>query len=119
MKPIAALLALLAADSSWRSNSIDPTKFTLVHTAALGRPSTVSPSGTFLAVYSGTTATLVDVRRGAESHVLRGHEGNIHDSGWSRDGRFFATSGYDGVVRTWETAGGRLLAVLTPHTGYS
>jgi WD40 repeat protein len=119
MRPALAALALLALDSSWRGQEVDLTKIELVRSFGPWRPSTLSPSGGVFAVYTGNSVRLVDVRREREFQTLTGHLANIHDSGWSRDGRVFATTGYDGTVRVWETATGKALATLPAHAGYA
>jgi WD40 repeat protein len=119
MKLAAALALAVLADSSHRREFVDPEKFVLLGQYGPSRGSTLSPAGNAFAVYAANDAVLFDAKDGRELRVLRGHAANIHDSGWSRDGRVFATSGYDGVVKVWEVATGRVLASVTPHTGYA
>lgn len=79
----------------------------------------LSPEGRSFGLLSGNAVVLVDLRRGERGLTLQGHDGNIHDHGWSRDGRALATTGYDGKVRVYETAGGRCTADLSPHANYA
>jgi WD40 repeat protein/predicted Ser/Thr protein kinase len=49
------------------------------------------------------------------SITLDQHLGGILAVAYSPDGRRFATAGYDGSVRLWESGSGRLLSVLLGH----
>ena len=118
MKPTLAVVLALLADFSSRPPVVDPTHFTLLRTAGV-QSSTLSPAGNVFAFYSGNTVQLCDVRQDREPFSLAGHNGNIHDSGWSRDGRVLATSGYDGFVRVWDVSTGRSLAAIAASAGYS
>jgi WD40 repeat protein len=117
MKTLLALALLVLCDSSARKTTADPARFELLRTFN-ARSSTISPAGNVYALYLGNSVTLYDVRTGKETFRLAGHSGNVHDSGWSRDGRVFATSGYDGTVRLWEVVTGRAL-ISVPATGYA
>ncbi|UJV43661.1 nSTAND1 domain-containing NTPase [Streptomyces sp. AMCC400023] len=46
-------------------------------------------------------------------HRLTGHKDRVTSASFSRDGRTLATGSYDGTVRLWETATGRLRTTLT------
>jgi WD40 repeat protein len=123
---VAVTLALAPPDSSWRGREVDLTKIELVRSLGPWKPSTLSPAGNSFALYTGNAVRLVDVASEREAlaserkpRQLTGHLANIHDSGWSRDGRFFATSGYDGTVRVWETSTGKALASVSAHAGYA
>lgn len=119
MKPLALALLLLAPDASWNGRSVDLTRLELLRSFGPWKISTLSPAGQALGVYSNNSIVLVDVRSGRRTLSLDGHDGHIHDSGWSRDGRTFASTGYDGGVRFWEVGTGRTLSVVTPHAGYA
>ena len=120
MRPVLlAALALLAPDSGWRGREVDLTKIELVRSFGPFKPSTLSPAGNGFALYTGNSVRLYDIAREKEGPQLTGHLSNIHDSGWSRDGRVLATTGYDGTVRVWETSTGKALATLPAHAGYA
>jgi WD40 repeat protein len=119
MKHPAALLLLLLADSSYRRESVDPSKFELLQSSGPVRSSTLSPAGTLYGVYAGNKVVLYGVKDQKEVRSLSGHDGNIHDSGWSRDGKVFATSGYDGKVIVWDVASGSILDSFAAHSGYA
>ena len=96
MRPVLLLLVALALsepDSSWRGREIDLTKIELVRSFGPWKPSTLSPAGNALALYAGNSIRLIDVAQEKESRKLTGNLNNIHDSGWSRDGRVFASAG--------------------------
>ena len=117
MKTTMAQALVLLCDSSARRATADPARFEPLRSFN-GRWSTLSPAGNVFALFLGNSVTLFDVRTGKETFRLAGHAGNVHDSGWSRDGRVFATSGYDGTVRLWEVATGRALSSV-PAQGYA
>jgi WD40 repeat protein len=119
MKPLALVLLPLLCDASWNGSGVDLTRLELIRTFGPWKISTLSPSGQALGVYSGNSIVMVDVRAGRRSLSLDGHQQPIHDSGWSRDGRTFASTGYDGSVRMWDVGTGRALSSVTPHAGYA
>lgn len=119
MKLLAAVLLLVPADASWNGRIVDLTRLELLKTIGPFKVGTLSPAGQAFAVYNGNSAQLMDVRGERRPVALDGHDQPIHDSGWSRDGRTFATTGYDGQVRVWDAAGGRTLTSLSPHAGYA
>jgi WD40 repeat protein len=118
MKPTVALALALLGDFSSRAPVADPSRFVLLRSAEF-HSSSLSPAGNAFALYNGNSVQLYDVRQDRDPFALAGHNGNIHDSGWSRDGRIFATSGYDGFVRVWDVSTGRSLAAIAANTGYS
>lgn len=119
MKLLAALLLLAPCDASWNGRTVDLTRLELIRTRGPWKFSTLSPAGQAFAVYSGNSVQLIDVRTDRPPVVLDGHQAHIHDSGWSRDGRTFASTGYDGQVRVWDSASGRTLCSVKPHVGYA
>jgi len=118
MKVTVALVLALLGDFSSRAPAADPTHFVLLRSSPV-HSSSLSPAGNALALYAGNSVQLYDVKQDRETFRLAGHNGNIHDSGWSRDGRLFATSGYDGFVRVWEVPTGRCVATIAASTGYA
>lgn len=79
----------------------------------------VSPSGDLFAVLQGAKIRLIDVRTAREVRVLEGHAAEVHDLGWSQDGRTLASTAMDGIVLVWEVPSGRTLLSLKPHPGYT
>lgn len=118
-------LALLAsggpadADSTRRRAVVDLTRLELLRTINKGWTHSLAPGGQGFAVFDGNTVRLIDTDEGREYQTLQGHAGLIHDSGWSRDGRMIATSGYDAAVRVWDTATGKSSQPIYPHAGYA
>jgi WD40 repeat protein len=127
MKVAAAcvLIALAAgpeparADSSRRREVVDLTRIELLRTIEKGWSHSIAPGGQAFAVFDANVVRIVDTFEGKETQTLAGHNGLIHDSGWSRDGRLIATSGYDSSVRVWEVSTGKTLLSLYPHAGYA
>jgi WD40 repeat protein len=109
----------LARDASWNGRVVDLSRLELLRSFGPWKTSALSPAGQALGVYVGNSVAIVDVKTGRRSLNLDGHDAPMHDSGWSRDGRTFATTGYDGKVRFWEVATGRCLGVVAPHAGYA
>lgn len=113
------LTTLAWADTSPRTENIDPTRFTLLRSFAAPHASILSPAGQFLLAYNGNNSTLVDLRAGREAGELAGHTANIHDGHFSLDGKLVATAGYDGTVRIWDTAARKELRSIAGHAGYA
>ena len=118
------LLAVLAsapacADSSRRRAVVDLTRLELLRTISKGWTHNLTPNGQGFAVFDGNVVRLIDTNEGKEYQTLTGHAGLIHDSGWSRDGRMIATSGYDAAIRVWDTATGKSSTPIYPHAGYA
>jgi len=49
---------------------------------------------------------------------LKGHQGKILCSAWSRDNEFIITGGYDRIVKIWEFSTGECVNNLEGHFGY-
>jgi WD40 repeat protein len=118
------ILALLGtapagADSTRRREVVDLTRLELLRTLPKGWTHSLAPSGQAFAVFDANVVRIHDTYEGKELQVLRGHVGLIHDSAWSRDGRFIATSGYDAAVHVWEVATGKTVLRVYPHAGYA
>lgn len=118
------LLAVLAsaparADSSRRRAVVDLTRLELLRSISKGWTHSLSPGGQGFAVFDGNLVRLFDTDEGKEYQTLTGHVGLIHDSGWSRDGRQIATSGYDAAVRVWDVSTGKSAPPIYPHAGYA
>lgn len=133
MKTALAALALLCCDSSWVRVSADPARFKLQGWYSGVRPSSVSPVGNAFATWAGNQIQLHEFPEAAravhdpkepvpisrEPRVIAGHAANVHDGGWSRDGRLLATTGFDGFVRVWDVAAGQPLVSVAAHSGYA
>ena len=107
------------ADSSRRRNVVDLTRLELLRTVEKGWSHSIAPGGQAFAMFDANTVRVIDTDEGKEIQSLNGHTGLIHDSGWSRDGRYIATSGYDASVRVWDVSTGKAVQVLYPHAGYA
>jgi WD40 repeat protein/DNA-binding SARP family transcriptional activator/class 3 adenylate cyclase len=81
---------------------------------ALGGRLDWSPAGVF--VTEGPEGTgLVDIRdaeTGERVFSFKGHDGDVTDVAFSRDGSKLATTGEDGLLKVWEPSTGELLASL-------
>jgi len=107
------------ADSSRRRDVVDLTRLELLRTIEKGWSHSIAPGGQAFAMFDANTVRVVDTFEGKEVQALHGHTGLIHDSGWSRDGRYIATSGYDSSVRIWDVSTGKSVQTLYPHAGYA
>jgi WD40 repeat protein/beta-lactamase regulating signal transducer with metallopeptidase domain len=50
--------------------------------------------------------------------VAEAHQGEVACGDYSADGKRLATGGYDGAIKLWEAATGKLLATLAGHKGH-
>lgn len=107
------------ADSSRRREIVDLTRLELLRTLEKGWTHSIAPGGQAFAVFDANVVRVIETFEGKEIQALTGHTGLIHDSGWSRDGRHLATSGYDASVRVWDVSTGKSIHTLYPHAGYA
>jgi WD40 repeat protein len=117
-------LALLGAgvglaDSTWRRVVVDLRHLELLNVVEKKYTHCLSPGGNGFAVLDGNVVRLLDARDGRETQTLVGHDGKVHDSCWSRNGRLLATSGFDTTVRVWDTSTGKALLNVTPFGNFA
>jgi WD40 repeat protein len=76
-----------------------------------------SPDGTLLA--SASASGKVNLRRLADRRVLHSlnHPGGATSIAFGPGGRWMVTAGYDGALRQWDIATGRLVRKLAGHRG--
>ena len=118
--PLLALPLAAFADTSGRRRSIDVGRFVEVADYDPGRrPWMVSPDGRSFITRVGGDVGVYEAATGRELGILRGHADKLHDAGWSRNGRFLATAGYDGTARVWNLQTLKPLAAVRAHDGYS
>lgn len=124
MRTAALLLCaagLAAADAIPTGDRIDPRRLgplQQVEAAGLWLP---APGGRHVTCHSEDEEVhVVECSTGRDLGGLTGHgEGGVHDGGWSGDGRFFATAGYDELVKVWEIPSLKEKASVRAHAGYS
>jgi len=81
------------------------------------RSVTFSTDGARLVTGAGKEARVFDAASGRELAVFKGHEGDVNDAAFSRDGTRIATASEDRFVRIFEVGGGAAIAVLPGHYG--
>jgi len=106
-------------DTSRRSVSIHPSRFRLLDNLSIGLVSHLSPVGSYAIRYRGKDVLLLPVTPENVSLSLEGHVRNIHDAGWSKNGRILATTGYDAAVKLWDVATRKELSSIQAHTGFA
>ncbi len=112
--PVAGL-----ADSTWTRVVVDLRHLELLNTVEKKYTHCLAPGGNGFAVFDGNVVRLIDSRNGRETQTLIGHDGKVHDSGWSRNGLFLATSGFDTTVRVWEASTGKMLMNVKPFGNFA
>lgn len=108
-----------ARDTSRRSVSIHPSRFHLVETIPIGPVSFLGPQGRHAIRYRANDVLLFPMQKKSVEQVLSGHIRNVHDAGWSKNGRIVATTGYDGLVKVWNVSTGKQVSSFRAHTGFS
>lgn len=82
-----------------------------------------SRDGRLLVTAHNNEARVWDASTGAQVHVLTGHQGSVHDAGFSADGLRIVTASSDATVRVWDAATGTELARLrldeNPQPGFA
>ncbi len=106
-------------DTSRRSVAVPPSKFRKLGEVRAGSVSFLDPSGRYAMRYSANDAILVSLSGSRAEETLQGHVQNIHDAGWSRNGKVVATAGFDGLVKLWEVETLREISSIEAHTGYA
>jgi len=71
-----------------------------------------SPREELIVTVGPKVAKLWDARTGQVIRTFIGHKQGITDIAWNTDGRYVATSSYDGTTRVWEVASGREFRTL-------
>lgn len=107
------------ADSTWRRVIVDLRHLELLNTVEKKYTHGLCSGGYAFAVFENNVARLLDARTGKETQTLSGHDGKIHDSAWTRDGRLVATSGFDTTVRVWEAGTGKALLNVKPFGNFA
>lgn len=81
------------------------------------RATAFSSDGALLAITTSAEprAFVVDANSGESMFSLEGHRMPIYDIGWSPDGRWIATSGFDEEPRIWDAKTGKLRFTLPGH----
>ncbi len=113
--------AAAAGDTSGVPSSADPRKFKEI---ARYTP----PQTTWMVLGGGKTIItqnpdgsvgVVDVATGKALGSLKGHASDLHDAGYSRDGRFLVTAGMDGQDKIWDLTTMKEIASIGAHAGFS
>jgi len=107
------------ADSTWRRVVVDLRHLEPLNVVERKYTHSLAPGGNGFAVLDGNVVRLLDSRDGRETQTLVGHDGKVHDSGWSRNGRLLATCGFDATVRVWDTATGKMLLTVRPFGNFA
>jgi WD40 repeat protein len=80
-----------------------------------GSAVTLSPDGQTLASATGKELTLWDVTRRIPIATLTGHDAEVSQVLFGRDGRTLASASHDGTVRLWSVASRTQLGILALH----
>ena len=76
-------------------------------------------SSSVLLRFAGSDAAILDVRGSKQYVELRGHSSTVRAADFSPDGQIVATTDFQGKLRLWEAATGRLLTSQTAHNIFS
>ncbi|ESZ38722.1 peptidase [Mesorhizobium sp. L2C066B000] len=78
-----------------------------------------SPTGDRIVTTSyDKTAAVWDISSGAETAILKGHEGPVERAEFSPDGSRILTAARDGTARLWDAVSGEQLYILRPVGNY-
>lgn len=77
----------------------------------------ISPDERFISCSRGSTLGSVwNLRTGERAHILTGHNGTIHEVGFSPDSQYLATVSWDGTTRIWEVENGTEVCAIPLET---
>ena len=76
-----------------------------------------SPDGARVATASDDKTARIWSTQTGQSIVLTGHEDVVSDAEFSPNGRWIVTASRDHTARIWDSASGKLVLLLTDHTG--
>ncbi|RAZ78420.1 hypothetical protein DPM35_07560 [Mesorhizobium atlanticum] len=78
-----------------------------------------SPTGDRIVTASyDKTAAVWDISSGAETAILKGHDGAVERAEFSPDGSRILTAARDGTARLWDAVSGEQLCILRPVGNY-
>lgn len=110
-----------AADAIPTGDRIDPRRLAELQQVPAPGLWLPAPGGRYVTCHSEDEEVhVLEVATGRDLGGLKGHgEGGVHDGGWSGDGRYFATAGYDELVKVWEVPSLKEKVSVRAHAGYS
>jgi WD40 repeat protein len=105
---------------AWRMTPNGPVAYRLaVKLTDSSGPLRFSPDGKTIAIANMNglgQVGIIDAKTGKLLATLAGHTDRISSVAWSADEKLFATASFDGTVRIWDAANGRLLRTLDDGT---